>query len=403
MRILTFSTLYPSSARPTHGIFVETRIRHLVVTGEVAARVVAPVPWFPSRDPRFGSYADLARTPGEEDRFGIPVVHPRYVAIPKVGMTVAPALLYAGSLAAVRGILESGYDFGLIDAHYFYPDGVAAAMLARTLGKPVVITARGTDINLIPRYLLPRRMILWAARQAAAVIAVCQALKDRLVELGVPAAKVAVLRNGVDLDLFRPLDRAAARARLGVDEPMVLSVGHLIPRKGHDVVLRALAETAGPRLFIVGTGPEDRALRVLVRELGIGERVVFAGHVPHARMAEYYSAADALVLASDREGWANVLLESMACGTPVVATNIWGTPEVVAAPEAGLLVQERTPAAIAAALRRLLSAPPTREATRAYAERFDWNATTAGQLRLFNEILGSASAAAGPALARSAG
>ena len=120
-------------------------------------------------------------------------------------------------------------------------------------------------------------------------------------------------------------------------------------------------------------------------------------------MAEYYCAADALVLASDREGWANVLLESMACGTPVVATNIWGTPEVVAAPEAGLLVQERSPAAIAAALRRLLSAPPAREATRAYAERFDWNATTAGQLRLFNEILGSPSTSAGPALARSAG
>ena len=296
MRILTFSTLYPSSARPTHGVFVETRIRHLVASGEVTARVVAPVPWFPSRDPRFGSYADLARTPREEDRFGIPVVHPRYVAIPKVGMTASPALLYAGSLAAVRRLLESGYDFGLIDAHYFYPDGVAAAMLARTLGKPVVITARGTDINLIPRHALPRRMILWAARQASAVIAVCQALKDRLVELGVPAAKVAVLRNGVDLDLFRPLDRAAARARLGVDEPMILSVGHLIPRKGHDVVLRALAQMTGPRLFIVGTGPEDRALRALVSGGGDAD-------APRARARVITSSRSASNCASSRWQW----------------------------------------------------------------------------------------------------
>ncbi|MGB8276055.1 MAG: glycosyltransferase family 4 protein [Alphaproteobacteria bacterium] len=394
VRIVSFTTLYPSSARPTHGVFVENRLRHLVASGAVTTRVVVPVPWFPSRHSWFGSYADFARTPPEEERFGIPIVHPRYVTIPKAGMTIAPALLFAGSLRALRKVEASGYDYRLIDAHYFYPDGVAAAMLARRLNKPVVITARGTDINLIPRHALPRRMILWAAREAAAVITVCQALKDTLVSMGVPDQKVTVLRNGVDLVLFRPLGRDAARRTLGIEGPTILSVGHLIPRKGHDIVIRALAEIPEARLIIAGTGPEDRALRRLTETLGLDHRVRFAGAVPHERLAEYYSAADVLALGSDREGWANVLLESMACGTPVAATNIWGTPEVVAVPEAGLLVQERTGPAMAAALRALLARPPDRTATRAYAERFSWDATTEGQIAIFRRISAQAAARA---------
>ena len=120
-------------------------------------------------------------------------------------------------------------------------------------------------------------------------------------------------------------------------------------------------------------------------------RVRFLGAVPHAELAALYGAADALVLASSREGWANVLLEAMACGTPVVATDIWGTPEVVADPAAGRLVPERTPAALAAAVAALLADPPARAATRRYAERFSWDATVEGQLALFAEVVAASS------------
>lgn len=388
IRILTFSTLYPNAARPRHGVFVENRLRRLVADGRVAATVVAPVPWFPFRGDRFGRYADFARAPAEEERFGIPVRHPRYPLLPKIGMTVAPYLLYRAVRPDIERRMRGGMGFDLIDAHYFYPDGVAAVLLGRALGVPVTITARGTDLNLLPRYALPRRMIRWAAGQAAGLITVCAALKASLVALGVAADRITVLRNGVDLEQFAPGDRDAARAHLGLSGPVLLSVGHLISRKGHDIVVEALAEIPEATLLIAGEGPEERALRGLIRRRDLEGRVRFLGAVPHAEMAALYRAADVLVLASSREGWANVLLEAMACGTPVVASDVWGTPEVVAAPEAGRLMAARTPVAAAAAIRALLDAPPDRAATRAYAEGFGWAETTEGQLRLFNRILG---------------
>ena len=387
MRILTFSTLYPNSARPSHGIFVETRLRQLLASEEVEAKVVAPVPWFPSGNLRFGEYAVHARAPRKERRHGIDVLHPRYVALPKIGMSVAPFLLAAGALPAVRSLIRRGYDFDVIDAHYFYPDGVAAAMIGRCLRKPVVITARGTDINLIPESALPRRMILWAAGQAAALVAVSAALKAALARLGVAESRVSVLRNGVDTRLFHPGDRAAQRARLGLSGTVLLMVGNLLTLKGHDIVLRALCELPDACLLIAGEGREERDLMDTATGLRIRDRVRFLGTLPQERLAEYYGAADALVLASSREGWPNVLLEAMACGTPVVSTRVGGTPEIVAAPEAGVLAVERSPRGIAEALRQLFREYPDRAATRRYAEGYSWAATTAGQLEIFRRVL----------------
>ena len=387
MRILTFSTLYPHAARPNHGIFVETRLRHLLASGKVESKVVAPMPWFPSSNPRFGGYAVFAKAPREERRHGIDVIHPRYLTVPKVGMSVAPFLLAAGVYSAVKNIIRNGYDFEIIDAHYFYPDGVAAILLGRHFGRPVVITARGTDVNLIPRYRLPRAMIRWAARHAAGIITVARALKDDLVRVGVSAERIEVLRNGVDLQLFRPIEREAGRRKLGISRTTLLSVGHLIPRKAHDLVIQGLRWLPEFDLIVIGDGPERKALGALARESGVADRVRFVGAVAQEELRNYYGAADALVLASSREGWANVLLESMACGSPVVASKIGGTPEVVSAPEAGVLMAERTPEAVAEAVQRLFARYPDRGATRRYAEKFGWEETTRGQLQLFERIL----------------
>lgn len=387
MRVLSFTSLYPNPGQPVNGIFVENRLRHLAATGQVELRVVAPVPWFPSGHPAFGQWARFAHAPARETRHGIPVWHPRYAVIPKLGMSAAPLLMYLGARGLVRRLRQE-QDFDLIDAHYFYPDGVAAALLAREMGKPLVVTARGTDLNLIPRHALPRRQIAWAAGRAAAIITVCEALARPLLEMGVPESKICVLRNGVDLVAFRPGDRAAARSALGVEGRVLASVGLLIERKGHHLVIEALKDLPGTTLLIAGGGPDRAALEALARRLGVAERVRFLGELPQDRLAQVYGAADALVLASSREGWANVLLEAMACGTPVVATDVWGTREVVTRPEAGVLVAERSAGGVAEGVGRLFAALPDRAATRAYAELFDWGATTRGQLELFSRIIG---------------
>ena len=381
MNILTFSTLFPNAEKPGHGIFVENRLRHLVASGQVNARVVAPVPWFPSAHPRFGAWGRMAKVPRSEVRHGLQVAHPRYITLPKVGMNLAPALLAQAARPCVARLLDQGVDIDLIDAHYFYPDGVAAAMLARHFNKPLAITARGSDISLLPRYRLPRRMIQWAARQAGAIITVCDALRDEVIALGVDPARVTTLRNGVDLELFRPM------ARTPNPEFSLISVGHLVPVKAQELIVAALPLLPGVHLTLIGDGPNRAMLEQLTERLNLRARVRFLGVLPQAALREHYARADAMVLASSREGWANVLLESMACGTPVVASRVYGTPEVVAAPEAGILMNQRSAQGVADAVNALRANYPDRGATRRYAERFSWDDTTAGQLRIFGDLL----------------
>ncbi len=387
LRILTFSTLYPNEAQPHHGIFVENRLRHLVASGEVESVVVAPVPYFPFSSSRFGHWATFARCPETEQRHGLSVHHPRYLVVPRIGTNAAPALLAAGSWRTVQK-LHRVHDFDLIDAHYAYPDGVAAAWLGRRLRRPVVVTVRGTDINLIPRLRFPRYLIRRSLKQVAGVIAVSEALRDEVIEIGGTPNLLTVLRNGVDLDLFRPTDLCKARRNLSLGGPTLLSVGHLIERKGHDLAIRALGQLPEYRLLVVGDGPERAALGQLAATLGVESRVRFLGPQPHDKLPAIYGAADALVLASAREGWPNVLLEAMACGTPVVASNVWGNPEVVRSPAAGRLMTERSAAGVAQAVRALFSSGSDREATRRYAEGFSWDETSRGQIALFRRILG---------------
>lgn len=393
IRLLTFTTLYPNAIASGHGIFVETRLRQLLRSGAASASVVAPVPWFPFKSARFGDYARFAAVPARESRHGIDVDHPRYVLLPKIGMSLAPGSLARCAISTVRRLMAQGLEFDLIDAHYFYPDGVAAIKLGEALGKPVVVTARGSDINLLARLPGPRRMIVDAARRCAAVITVCQALKDSMVALGTDADHVTVLRNGVDLDAFHPEPRDEARAAFGLSRFTLVSVGNLLELKGHDLCIRAVAQMPDTELLIAGSGPEESRLRALAASLGVENRVRLLGRVSQDRLRTLYSAADALVLASSREGWANVLLESMACGTPVLATDVGGSREVVTAPEAGALIAERSASGIKTGVSVLRGRMPDRSDTRRFAERFGWEDTTNGQLDLFRAVLGRAPAA----------
>jgi teichuronic acid biosynthesis glycosyltransferase TuaC len=388
LRLLTFSTLFPNAAQPNHGVFVENRLRHLVASGMATCMVVAPVPYFPSRNPRFGEWARYAAAPARETRHGLDVLHPRFPVIPKIGMSVAPDLLYRAMVPVLSRLLAGGAGFDAIDAHYFYPDGVAAVWLGQRFGVPVVVTARGSDVTQLPDYPRPRRLIQSAIAGAAAMITVSRSLKDDLLRLGAPDEKVTVLRNGIDTALFRPPeDRVGLRRSLGLARRTLISVGGLIPRKGHDRTIEAMTKLPDFELIIAGEGPERDRLTAQIARLGLTERVRLLGPRPHAELPALYGAADASVLASSREGWANVLLESMACGTPVVASNIPGNPEVVRTRDAGVITPDNSVDGIVAGVRALFEPLPDRAATRAYAEPFSWDETTAGQLAVFGRVI----------------
>ncbi|MAW81043.1 MAG: hypothetical protein CMI63_12465 [Parvularcula sp.] len=393
MRILVFSTLFPNAARPAHGVFVENRLAAYCQKYDANVKVIAPVPWFPFKQDLFGAYGDYARAPLTETRNGVEILHPRYVIPPKIAMHVAPASLTRCLRKAARRLIESGWDFDFIDAHYLYPDGAAAAQVAGELQKPFVVTARGTDVTLLPSYSGPRRIIQDTVQRADAVITVAQALKTELVGLGAPEEKITVLRNGVDLEVFRPADRETERRVLGVDGLVLASVGHLIERKGHDLVIEAMKNLPGATLLVVGAGPQRTALERQAEAAGLTEKVRFLGEASHRELRSIYSAADILVLASSREGWPNVLLEAMACGTPCVATNAGGSGEVIVEPAAGRLVAERTPEAIAKEVKSLLAHPPGRKQTRSYAERHSWDETTDGMHEIFSDLARKGAAA----------
>ncbi len=389
-KTLLFSTLYPSSIRPVHGVFVETRLRELLKSGRVQSKVVAPVPWFPSSNPAFGSYAKMAATPRFEQRNGLEVFHPRYFLPPKIGQNIAPYVLAAGALPTIRKIIRDGFDFDLIDAHFYYPDGVAASIIAEKIGKPFICTARGSDINLYRQFKAPASFLRSTIAKASANIGVCRDLAEQLIELGADSEQVHSIRNGVDLQRFFPVDRSAARQALGIKHSGMLwiSVGNLIELKGHHLLVDMLAARADAHLLIVGAGPMRAELEARANSLGVADRLQLVGQQPNDKLHLWFSAADVTFLASSREGWANVLLESMASGTPVVATAVNGTPEVVASADAGQLAKSRDVPGLMAAFDRLLASYPDRAATRRYAEGFSWEETTQQQLSLFGRVCG---------------
>ena len=371
---------------PNHGVFVENRLKAFLQRHDADIRVVAPVPWFPFQNKTFGRYGAWARAPLREHRSGLEIRHPRFFVPPKMGMRFAPAALSRCLRNSARALKEEGWDFDLIDAHYFYPDGAAAAMVAEEFGKPFVVTARGADVNVLPAFAGPRRALLQAASKADAVIAVAGALKKKLIALGVYENKITVLRNGVDLETFRPSDRAAIRKRMGLSGRVLASVGRLTPHKGHDLAIEALQDLPGTTLLIAGEGEARQKLEKRAAQCGVEKRVRFLGAVPHAALKDVYSAADILILASSREGWPNVLLEAMACGTPCIAADVDGVCEVIRRPQAGRLLKAQTAKAVAGAAETVFDNPPCRAATRAYAEGHGWEETADAMAILFASV-----------------
>lgn len=393
MRAVVLSSTFPNANQPTLGIFVRERMTALARHCEL--RVVAPIPWFPANGLIRGSrYVGLAPV---EAGGPFPVYHPRVLSIPRY-LKCVDGILYAASLARFLVRLRRDFPFDLIDAHFAYPDGLAAVLLGRLLRRPVVVTLRGSIVRL-QHYRLHRPQIRWALDHAARVIAVSQSLKDVATDLGVGARHISVIPNGVDLAKFRPKVRSAAREACGLplDRSIILTVGGIYEGKGQHHVVEALARLSARRpdavYVMVGEDRRDgyvEGLRERVARAGLGERVRFAGRKPHDALADWYSAADVFCLATRSEGWANVLLEALACGTPVVATRVGGNAEIVPSDRYGLLVAHGDVPALADALDRAIESRWDRAALAAYAAGHTWDAAASLVVGEFERVLAAA-------------
>ncbi len=375
LRVLTLSTLFPDAGRPSFGVFVERQAQALSRRPGVEVRVVAPLgvpPWPLSR---MGHYRALAALAIEEERNGLRVHRPRFMVLPRFAIARRPQALAREVLPLLKRIRRD-FAFDVLDAEFFFPDGPAAIALGKALGVPVSIKARGADIHFWGTAAATRASVLAAGNAAGGMLAVSAALREDMIALGMSGDRIRVHHTGVDLSRFRPGDRAALKAHYRIHGPLLLAVGALIPRKGQALTIEALAALPGATLAIAGEGPDRAMLEALAVRLGVARRVHFLGSVAHDALPGLFAAADVMVLPSASEGLANAWVEALACGTPVVITDVGGARELVTRPEAGRLVA-RDAGAIAQAVRVVLADPPDPAAVRACAEPFTWEANAA--------------------------
>ncbi len=372
LKVLTLASLFPDAARPTLGPFVERQTLGLAGHPDVELVVVSPrgLPPFPlSLHPH---YRALAAQPAQEAWKGVTVHRPRFIHWPGTGGRFDAGAMARAVLPLLRRIRQ-GFAFDVIDAEFFFPDGPAAIRLGEALGVPVSIKARGADIHYWGTQPGTGAQVIDAGRKAAGLLAVAQSLKADMAGLGMPEERIRVHYTGVDLSRFKPGDKAALKAELGVSGPLVICVGALIPRKRQGLIVEALASLPGVTLVLIGKGEDEAALRAQAAALGLADRMRFTGAIPQDEIARWLAASDVMCLPSASEGLANAWVEALACGTPVVITDVGGARELVDRPEAGQLVAPESPA-IAEAIRALIQSPPAPDAVRAAAMRFTWEA-----------------------------
>ena len=371
LRVLTLSTLFPDQSRPNFGPFVELQTRGLATHPDVDLHVVAPIgiPPLGRFHPR---YKALSRVPITETWQGLTVHRPRFLHIPGAGGRYDPGALVRAVTPLLRH-LRKDFAFDVIDAEFFWPDGPAAIDLGHIFDVPVSIKARGADIHHWGRTAATASKVIAAGQAADGILAVSGALKADMVALGMPSKRIAVHYTGIDRSRFHVRDRAAAKAALGVSGPLLVSIGALIERKGHRIVIDAVREIAGATLVIIGQGAGRATVEAAAAPLS--NRVRFLGSQPHEVIADWLAAADAMVLISASEGLANAWVEALASGTPLVISDVGGAREVIDRAEAGVLVAPDA-ASVADGIRHVLARNADRTVVAATVQNFSWAANT---------------------------
>jgi len=396
MRILSISTLFPNPVRPSFGNFVGNQMRAASKCEGVDLTMISPIgipPWpLALRKP----YDQLRNIPEQSDVSGITAHYPKFRLIPKIGGDTNPGRIVDAVLRLARKLHREA-PFDLVDASFFFPDGPAAAAVAAALGIPVTIKSRGADIHYWGKRPRALKQMQAAAAQAAGLLAVSKALKRDMIDLGMPEERIHIHYTGLDRERFKPVQRAAARSLVSAlpdlnvwpDGPLIVAPGALIARKGQSLAIEALSLLSEGHLALAGTGEDEAALRSQAAALGLADRVQFLGHVNHDTLPQLFCAADMVVLPSASEGLANVWVEALACGTPIIIPDIGGARELVTSANAGRIA-ERTPAAIAEAIEAILADPPTQDEVSQTVSNFSWERNGAAIVDIWRQIVAAA-------------
>lgn len=378
MRILTLATLYPNPSKPNFGIFVARQAQYLHALPDVSVTVINPVslPPFPlSKLQRFRYAAQL--TSGAQEGLSAsetgnqPPIH-------RVAFQSMPGMAARNNAGAIaRAVIPLAKQlhrlqpFDLVDAEFFFPDGPAAALIAKALGIPYTIKARGADIHYWGTQAASSKQIGPAAEGAAALIAVSKALADDMAAMGMERGKIHVHYTGCDQQRFHPQAQPIIALPFGDNTPYSVTVGALIPRKNPHLIIEALQNIPDLHHVFAGDGEERQKLEMQAAELGLGQRVHFLGSVPHDALPGLLAGAQMLVLPSQSEGLANAWVEALACGTPIIISEAGGARELISNPMAGRIVEQQ-PDAIAAAMRELMDERPDTQQVRATVAHFTW-------------------------------
>jgi glycosyltransferase involved in cell wall biosynthesis len=392
---MTFTSLFHNEQHPLHGLFVRERIKRLSQWCDV--RVVSPVPWAPSVQWLGERYYRYSQIPREELQVDLFVKHPRFVVLPKIGKVIDSFSMAACSLVPMYALRRT-FPFEVIDAHWAYPDGAAAALIAQFFRVPLAITVRGDDINIFSRQFWRRPHIRWSLQKAGVIIAVSEELKRRVEALKVPTSKIVVIGNGVDINQFFPVDRMEARRRLGISSQsrVVLSVGRLHRSKGHHILVEAVARLQNDfpdlRAVIIGGSDPEADARPLIDEIvnkyGIHNKIDLIGAQPASALPDWYGAADLFCLPTCREGSPNVILEALACGLPCITTPVGSNPEIISSQDLGFLVPPDAKA-IAAAIALGLSRVWDRHAIAAHVKPRTWSVVAAECYAQLSQLVGA--------------
>lgn len=378
--LLSISTLYPTPLRPRFGTFVQSSLEALARRGDWRVTVINPLGVPPIA---FGRYKPLTTLAPYAEEGGVHIHRPRFNLIPKLGARRNPAAIARAVLPLARAI-HAACPVDVVDAQFFYPDGPAAARIAHALGRPYAMMARGSDIIVWGEKEFARRQMLDAAADAGHLFAVSGDLKRRMAAMGMAEHKLSVHYTGLDHNRFRPLAHTQLRAQVGArlgfalpqNVPVLSCVGALIERKGQYLAIEALAELPEARLILAGEGEDEGKLRALAAANGVASRVHFAGAVDHDLLPLILSASDAMVLPTVSEGLANVWVEALACGTPLVTCNVGGASELITSELAGRLI-DRSAKGVVLGVREVLANPRDRDAVARLVEGFTWEANAA--------------------------